>query len=188
MTSEMLCFIMPIIRGILSAVRHIRCGADIYGVIVPRKSGKSMFVSQISSSKYCLIDLDENIKVILSTEEQAKIDKLNETSRKLHLFPLCKKYVAELRKQHRDKKLIILSSSLELVEYCGIHKKDIYNFSPSATLSETIKCSLSVEEQAEFEHNKLELVLRADSLTTYNSFEDLGKEIMTKFKGLQLKI
>lgn len=188
MTSEMLCFLLPIVRAAVSFVRHIRCGADIYGVIIPQKSGKSSFVSQISSSKYCLIDLDENIKVVLSSEEQAKIDKLNETSRKLHLFPLAKKYVKELRQQHRDKKLIILSSSLELVEYCGIHKKDIYNFSPSNTLSEHIKCQLSEEQKASFEHSKLELVLRADSLITYNSFDDLAKEIMNKFKGLQLKI
>lgn len=187
MTSEMLCFLVPIIRTTISFIRHIKCGADIYGIIIPQKSGKTSFVSQISSSKYCLIDLDENIKVVLTSEEQDKIDKLNETSRKLHLFPLAKKYVKELRTQHRDKKLIILSSSLELVEYCGINKKDIYNFAPSNSLSKHIKCQLSEEHKASFEHSKLELALKADSLITYNSFEDLSKEIMTRFKGLQLK-
>ena len=128
-----ICIILPLVKGFYNMLKKVKC-AGISGVCAPHHSGKSHFINSVVSKKYALLDLEENVRLLMSAEEKAILNNMSESSSKeLHYFPLCKKYLEQIKKDHRGKKLIVFSSNYDLLVYCGI--VDILTYVPNNSLS-----------------------------------------------------
>lgn len=180
------CFLAPLAKLIWSGIKKIKCPQDV-AIVAPHYSGKSFFVNSVSSKKFALLDLEENVRLHLSKEEKELLASLNNNSSyNLHYFPVVKKYLQQIKKDHKGKNLIIFSSNYELLEFCGI--KNIMSFVPSNELSNNIKLTLDEDKKKQFDSSRVDLMLKAgDNLISFNSFDDFGKQIINKFK-LQAKL
>lgn len=181
-----LCVIMPILKATYNILKKIKCSNTI-GICAPYYSGKSYFINSVMSKKYALLDLEANVELHMTKEEKDLLTNLGENSSKdLHYFPICKKYLEQIKKNHKGKKLLVFSSNNELLKYCGIY--EIFNFVPSNSLADNIKLNLTEQQKKEFEANRIALMLKASNkVISFNSFDDFGKELVNKFK-LQMKL
>lgn len=181
-----ICIALPIIRAVVGLVKKIKCSSTV-GVCAPHYSGKSYFINSVISKKYALLDLESNVELHMKPEEKQLLNSIGENSSKnLHYFPICKKYLEEVKKNHKGKKLIVFSSNYELLEYCGI--SDIMSFVPSNSLADNIKLNLNENDKKDFDANRIALMLKAGSkVLSYNTFDDFGKAIINKYK-LQMKL
>ncbi len=185
MESILSCFIAPLVKMAIEGIKKIKCQGDV-AICAPHNSGKSFFINNVSSKKFALLDLEENVALHLSKEEKELLGALdNNSSKNLHYFPLCKKYLQEIKKNHKGRNLIIFSSNFELLEYCGLKK--IYSFVPSNSLTENIKLNLNEEQKKIFESSRIDLMLKAKDITSFNSFDDFNKSLINKYK-LQAKL
>lgn len=184
---NLICILGPLVKGLITAIKKIKCSGDV-AICAPHNSGKSYFINSVSSKNYALLDLEENVALHLTEQEKQLLNSLNNdnSSRNLHYFPLCKKYLLDIKKNHKGKKLIVFSSNYELLEYCNL--KNIISFIPSNVLAENIKLNLNEEKKKEFENNRVELMLKAgNKMISFNNFDDMGNFIINKFK-LQRKL
>lgn len=183
-----MCLISPLAHLLIKMVKRIKCGGPVVGICAPHYSGKSYFINSVISKNYALLDLEANVDLHMKPEEKELLKNMgNEnSSRNLHYFPIAKKYLDEVKKNHKGKKILVFSSNYDLLEYCGIG--NILSYVPSNSLSDNIKLNLKPDEKSMFDSNRVDLMLKAGKkLISYNNFDDFNKDIINKFK-LQIKL
>ncbi len=176
------CVIGPAFGVFKFLFKRIKC-PQIVAVCVPRFSGKSTFINSVSSNEYLLLDLEANVKLVMTDEERNQLQSLQgNPSYDLHYKPIAKKYLDRIREEHKGKSILIFVSSLELAEYCGIKK--VFTYVPSQTLSDQIKTQLNGENQRIFEtcKNQLMCQLKPKQLNTFDTFLNLASQLKDKFK------
>lgn len=183
-----MCIVAPLAHILFKLFKKVKCGGPMVGICAPHYSGKSYFINSVNSKKYALLDLEANIDLHMTADERNLLKNLNSenSSRNLHYFPIAKRYLDEIKKNHKGKKILVFSSNYELLEYCGI--KYILSYVPSNSLSDNIKLNLDEQAKMIFDSNRVDLMLKAGKkLISYNNFDDFNKDIINKFK-LQIKL
>lgn len=175
------CLVGPVIGLVKLVFKKSKC-PQIVAVCVPRFSGKSTFINSVSSNDYLLLDLEANVKLVMTDEEKTQLQSLQgNPSYDLHYKPIAKKYLDKIREEHKGKSIIVFVSSLELCKYCGIKK--VHTFIPSQSLTEQIKGQANGENQRAFEacRNQLLCQLKPKQLNTYDTFLNLAQQLKDKF-------
>jgi hypothetical protein len=175
------CLISPVILILSKLFKNVKC-PQVVAVVVPRFGGKSNFIQSVSSNDYLLLDLEENVKMMMSDNEKAQLESLQgSNSFNLHYFPLVNKYLKSVIADHPNKNILVFVSSLDLAKYCGI--KTIQAFVPSSSLCDSIKGSLAGDVQRLFDASKNDLLvkLKPKQLNVYNSWTQLNELISDKF-------
>jgi hypothetical protein len=175
------CLVGPVI-ALLKAFGKVKC-PHMAGVVIPRYAGKTTFTQSITSNDYLILDLEENVKMMMSENEKAQLLSLQGSpSFNLHYYPLCLKYLDEIRANHKGKSIIVFLSSLELAQYCKI--KTLHTYIPCSKLCDEIKARLGQDAQKVFETCKNDLLvkLKPKQLNVYSSFEQLTDFLCAKFK------
>jgi hypothetical protein len=179
--STLACLVKPVLT-LLKKLVNINCGS-ISAVVIPRHAGKSSFVSTVSSKEFILLDVEENIKMNLSPEENLRLNSLvGNSSWALHYYPIVRDYVIKTQNNHKNKKIVILCSDLELIKYLNI--KNVLSFVPSNTLSENIKNSLDEATKLVYEASRMDILINTDvkKITSYADFGQLSNALISKFK------
>jgi hypothetical protein len=184
--SSALCILRPVLMVAGKVFKSVRCNS-IFGVCIPAKAGKSMFIDSISvSDNYLLLDLERNLELTMSSEDAQRLNALKGTaSYQVHAYPIYKRYFDEIVKNYRRKSILVFSSDLRLMAYLNIKKT--YTYIPSNSLADVMRSNLQEHDAKLFTDSRLELLLNAKKMISYNSFDDLQKAIQTKFK-LQIKL
>lgn len=178
--STLLCFLRPI----YSILTKIRCNSgSLSAIVIPRFSGKSTFVSTVCSKEYLLLDIESNIQLSLTEEEKSRLNSLvGNSSFNLHFYPLAKAYLTNIQQNHKNRKIIVVSSDLELVKYLGI--KYILAYVPTNTLGDAVKANLSEEQKAIYEQSRIDLLIniKQKDISSFTDFQSLTQMIMNKYK------
>lgn len=184
--SSVLCILRPVVMVAGKMFKSIKCNR-IFGICVPCKAGKSLFIDSISvSDNYLLLDLERNLELTMTQEDAQRLNALKGTaSYQIHAYPIYKRYYEEIIKNYRNKAIIVFCSDLRLMAYLGIKKT--YTFIPSNTLSDAIRANLDEHDAKLFTDSRLELLLNAKKMISYSSFDELQKALQAKFK-LQVKL
>lgn len=184
--SSVLCILRPLVRVAGAVFKSVRCNT-IVGVCLPTKGGKSMFIDSISvSDNYLLLDLERNLELTMRAEDAQRLNELKGTaSYQIHAYPIYKKYYDETVKNYRRKSIVVFSSDLRLMKYLGIKKT--YTYIPSNSLADVLRSNMPEHDAKLFTDSRLELLLNAKKMISYNSFDDLQKALQSKFK-LQVKL
>lgn len=175
------CVVSPVLFLMGKMCKNIKC-PKVVAVVVPRFGGKSTFIQSVSSNNYLLLDLEENVKMMMTDSEKSQIESLQgSNSFNLHYYPLVKKYLKSIVLDHPNKNIVVFVSSLDLAKYCEI--KTINAFVPSSNLCDTIKAGLSGEAQKLFDTSKNDLLvkLKPKQLNVYDSWLKLGELLSDKF-------
>lgn len=181
------CIATPILLGLSKIFKSVKCN-HLVAVVVPRFGGKSSFIQSVSSNNYLLLDLEENVKMMMSDNERLQLESLQgSNSFNLHYFPLVNKYLKDIVENHPNKNILVFVSSLDLAKYCKI--KTVNAFVPSSNLCDSIKAGLTGELQKLFDASKNDLLVRLKpkQLNVYNSWEQLSELLSDRF-GLTSKL
>jgi hypothetical protein len=171
---------------------RMRC-SRISGIVLPSKGGASTMVERLAQSDNAIIlDLNNNIEMNLSEKEMEIFKSLSRQSPSfaVHIYPLLKRYVQNVKKNFPHKKIIVVGSNIKELQYCGIKKGDILSFIPNTEFSNIIMGALMSETDKElFQNSRLELLLgtKEKLRNVYESYDDLQKKITAKY-GLSVKI
>lgn len=178
--STLLCFLRPI----YSILTTIKCNSgSLTAIIIPRFCGKSTLISSLASKEYLLLDIEQNLKLSLSPEEQLRLNTLvNDSSWSLHYYPLARKYLHEIQQNHKNRKIIVVCSDLELVKYLQI--KTIVAYLPNGSLGDAIKSNLTEEQKLIYENSRIDLLINVKQklVSSYTDFQSLTQMVINKFK------
>lgn len=118
------CFIVPIVRCAYRMYKRIKADG-IYGVVLPKKSGKTELTKCVENDTYMLLDLESSIRLHMNREQLDKLAQLEAnfevTSYNAFYYPLAKEYIQTLRRNFKKKKIIVFHSDPALLEYCHIY-------------------------------------------------------------------
>ena len=156
----------------------------VSGLILPEKCGKSNLCNGLTSRRCVLVDLDEVLKS--SSENSDKIQRLKQRGDYQTLTLLVMKEAGELlgqiKKLHKYKRLILVSSSSELLDSLRVP----YGlYVPSNNLTNEIVGKLPSELKPCFESSRQ--VLIQNKAAVFGSWEELSNIIAEKF-DLQRKL
>lgn len=185
----LLCLIKPLIVIITTLYKKINC-SKLYGVTIPKHSGKSYLVSMCLGNDTELLDIEANVSLSLTEAEKETLKSFesSNSSYNLQYYPLCRKYLEQVRKDFKNKNIIVFSSNYDLLVYCGVAKSNIKTYVPSNDLSNNIRQNLNEHDKKIFDSSRIELMLKgAKKLISYHSFDDMNKDIIHKFK-LSIKL
>lgn len=188
--SEVLCLLKPFFILGAKALMKVKCPSGMVGVCAPRHAGKSTLIHSTESTEWELVDLEELVKLSLTEQEKKTLESLNGQNVKaysLHYKPLAKKYLQQLKKQHKGKRFLVFASDIETLKYCGI--ATIHSWVPSNSLARTITEHLNEEEARIFSSSRIDIMLNASKklLSSFNSFDDYVKDVANKF-NLQMRL
>lgn len=174
------CLIGPAISILISLFKRIKC-PKIQAVVIPKFSGKTSFINTVNSNELLLLDLEANVKLTMTADEQAQLDKLTGQSFNLHYFPICKAYLNDIIKKNPGKSFVVFVSSIDLAKYCQI--KSIHSFVPCSELSDRIKQNLGEHMQKAFDNCKNDILvkLKPNQLHVFSSWENLAQQLCAKF-------
>ena len=91
--SSVLCILRPVVMVAGKMFKSVKCNR-IFGVCIPAKAGKSMFIDSISvSDNYLLLDLARNLALTMSTEDAQRLTALKgSASYQIHAYPIYQRY------------------------------------------------------------------------------------------------
>ena len=183
--------ILKLGEGVLKLVMFLSTlnKRKVYGLCMSASSGKTTLVKNLRADGVRPIDLEEyTLRLFLSEEERKIVDRLkNEDINQYECFfePKCKKYVEELKKNYPNEKLVVVASSVRLLQACGC--TNIRYYAPAQSLFNTIRETV---EDNDITNNiisgRMRLVSDAGKkLMLFSSFEGLSTDVK---KWLKLKL
>jgi hypothetical protein len=191
MTEAVVCGFLNFIPRVFQFIANINCNRVI-GVVLPKASGKSCVARDFIKDKQTdIIDIESVVRLTIDNETLKKLDELKGkkemTSYNTMFYPICKNYIDNIRKNFKNKKLIVLSSDRTLLKYCGTEKTFV--FVPSNEFSNKIKASLEPDVSALFEANKTDILLNAglEKINVFNDFNELA-QLLGKILKLRYKL
>lgn len=178
MAETIVCSLFKFLPNIINFLRGIRCRSSLNGLVLPL--GKSQLVKNLQAHQkdMKLIDLEEQVKLEISKEENDKLQELKSRgeiqtySQKFKV--LSKTYVESLRKNFPKEKFILVASDMDILVYCGVKKRNIVSFVPSNMFWKQI--SESIEDgslKAVYETARQNLIINNKSLNVFSTFEEL---------------
>jgi hypothetical protein len=160
--------------------------SHLYGVCLPRFAGKSDLVRRFKSKEVMFFDIDAITLASFPAEKQAEIrafrDSGAETSYVSLVFPAARKLVSELAASFADKKIVLVSSHIDLLKFCGVMKCNRLVLKPSSHHYRTIPKPTVTDLEAERVLSDYASENGARINKVYESFESLHRIIMEKFK------
>lgn len=183
-----MCLFMPLVRIIRSI--NWNCGS-VYGVCVPKRCGKTELIKSVESDRYILLDIEAVLQISLDEEHIQKLNKLKMNleleSYNAYYYPLAKQYLDNLRKDFKNKNIIVFASDPKLLRYCRVVK--VVYCSPSNKLFNKLLSENPTEDMKQLLIRSRDVMIRlsGDKLKGYSTFEQLQQLVVEKFK-LKAKI
>jgi len=167
-------------------VKHIRA------VVIPNKGGKSTLLNSLNeqSSRYHFIDVESESKSFLDSKIGPSILEYKNKQDWASLSHLMLQYIPDwinTLKNVRNKKLVLVCSSLQLAEACGANI--IWVLCPSKNLGKEVLNSLNNEADKNQFVNSVEQLYRdcsPQNVSVYNSWAELASLFKAIF-NVQLK-
>lgn len=160
--------------------------SHLYGVCLPRFSGKSDLVRRFKCKEVLFFDIDAITLASFPAEKQTEIrafrDSGAETSYVSLVFPAARKIVSELASSFADKKIVLVSSHIDLLKFCGVMKCNRLVLKPSSHHYRTIPKPTVTDLEAERILSDYAAENGHRISKVYESFEALHRIIMEKFK------
>jgi hypothetical protein len=159
----------------------------LYGIVMPRFSGKSDLTRRFKSREVMFFDIDAICLASFSQEKQLEIRGFiaegSETSYATLVFPAARKIISELADSFADKRIVLISSHIDLIKFLGVMKCNRLVLKPSASHYRAIpKACNEIEAERILSDYTSENMNRITK--TYESFEALHRIIQEKFKVL----
>lgn len=187
---EYLCIIAPIVKTIVKVMKGIKCNG-IYGVVLPKKCGKTELAKAFESDKYLILDLESSIKLHMTQEQLQKLQQLEnnfeQTSYNSFYYPVAKEYIQNMKKNFKKKKIIVFHSDPELLEYVGI-TNTLY-LCPNNKLFKEIseREQNQALKKAITDSHDMVIKLAGSHLKSFDTWASLLNIVSTKF-NLKLKL
>lgn len=155
-------------------LRKCKGNRSICGIVLPEKSGKSSLCTALGSKRVVLVDLDELLKT--TNDNSSKLNQLkyknDYDTLTLLLIDETTKLLVQLKRLHRFKRIVLLTSNKELMTGLRIPFKV---FVPSNSLLDNIKASLSSDDKKILETSRNLLI--QNNTDVFNSFDDLTSSV-----------
>lgn len=160
---------------------------SVQGVVIPASCGKTTLVKQLQSRDNSLIvDFEEFLRLNIPKEDADRIvalqDRGETVSANLILYPIARDTLKELKKNHRFKRIIIVTSDLKLLEYMGVKSNII--LAPTSDFFTIIQSRIdSQEEKALNDQSRTDILLASkNKLIPYASWDALRDIICSTLK------
>ena len=161
--------------GLINCVKGFR-RQKMRGVVVP--IGKTMLCSKLSDDSCYIIDLDAYLQ-----ENHKEFDKYKHEPSQfvLQMYGLAKAYVKQIANNFKNKKIVLCSSSYDLLVQLGVREKRIWCFIPSQELVEKLPAS---EEQKKWLERAKYYVATHDVRKYYviNDFKEMYDKVREKLR------
>lgn len=145
--------------------------------------GKSTVCHKLSDTKTYFLDLDEYVKA--NNPEMYEKYKNDGVQYVLNCFPLVVRYIEKILTDFTNKKLVLVSQNLELLQQFGLKK--IRAFLPDKELIDTL--NLEDNDKAVMSVKKFEAGAKVKKYKVYNNWEELYGMLRRKYQLKQkLKI
>ena len=163
------------IIGIINCLKGWR-QHKLCGIVVP--IGKTMLCQKLSDDSCYIIDLDAYL-----AENHKEFGKYkNEPSQfVLQMYGMAKGYVKQIANDFRNKKIVLCSSSYDLLVQIGVREKRIWAFVPSQELVEKLPAS---EEQKKWLERAKYYLATHDVRKYYviNDFKEMYDKVREKLR------
>lgn len=163
---------------VFNLIRGCKAARNLCGIVLPEKCGKTSLCSALGSKRVVLVDLDELLK---TTNDNS--NKLNQLKYKndydtltLLLIDETAKLLVQLKRLHRFKRIVLLTSNKELMSGLRIPFK---MFVPSNQLLDTVKSTLNSDDKKILENSR-NLLIQSNT-DVFNTFEDLNHAVSDLF-------
>jgi hypothetical protein len=175
---QVVCAVFKIFPMVINWMRGIRCSAPLNGLVL--SIGKSQLVKSLQAHQknLKLIDLESQVLLECSKEEQEKLQDLK-NKQEMQTYNqkfkvLAKDYVKSLRTNFKNEKFILVASDMELLVYCGVKKNNITSFVPSNAFWKQI--GEAIEDptiKAVYESARQTLIINNKSLNVFSNYDEL---------------
>jgi hypothetical protein len=178
MAETLACALFKFVPTIINWLRGVKCSSPLNGLVLP--FGKSQLVKSLQAHQknLKLIDLEAQVLLEISTEDQQKLQELKNKqevqtySQKFKV--LAKTYVESLRKNFKKEKFILVASDMDLLIYCGVKKSNITSFVPSNAFWKQISESMDDPTLRQvYEMARQNLIINNKSLNVFSDFSEL---------------
>lgn len=161
--------------GLINMVKSMRAH-KMCGIVVP--IGKTMMCSKLSDDSCYIIDLDAYLSENHKEFEKYKHD---HSQFVLQMYGIAKNYVKHIAADFRNKKIVLCSSSYDLLVQLGVREKRIWCFVPSQELVE--KLPASEEDKKNLERSKYYIATHTvRKYYVINEFKDMYEKVRQKLR------
>ena len=157
--------------ALISCWRRHKDRTKIRGALLP--VGKTYAEKNlIEDTNTIFYDIDGELSV-------SPLRELEKSKVRLELFPKATEKVRDIKRNHKNKTIVVVSSSYELLQHIGLKKKHILTYLP------TQKFFTDQAEQANKDLEKsrmsLEIEVSKKYRRYYNTFDELSKLLTEKY-------
>lgn len=156
--------------ALISCWRRHKDKTKVRGALLP--IGKTYCEKNlIEDNNTIFIDLDGSISV-------SPLRDLEKSQVRLELYPRASDKVKELIKQQKNKTIVLVSSSYELLQHVGLKKKHIITYLPTQKFFTDQK-----EERKDLEKSRMTLEIEVSKKYRkyYNTFDEMTKLLTDKY-------
>lgn len=166
---------------------------SVSAVLIPSGCGKTSILKYLEAPKdTIMIDLDATSLLSISEEQERRLKRFKDNnesqSYKQEIMIICRDYVKKLKRDFLKKKIILISSSYDILKYLGLSSEDINVYCPNNQLFTEI-CETNKERSKEMSDNRTEILLQAGKNIRgiYASYNELYNLLIRDF-GLKNKL
>lgn len=174
------------VKKMLNYLKHKWMMSSVSVVVMPRKCGKSEICKRLNGDACLIVDIDSLSRTHLSPQVLTIVQEYetkNETSSlNLVLLPIMKALVEELINNNQGKRIILLTSLIDLVSYLQLKSKYIVLLPTSRFLNELLVQYTDLSLKNIIMSNQQNILLKSVESKTkaYDSYNEL-LELVIKF-------
>ena len=158
---------------IVNCIRIPQC--RLRGIVAP--IGKTTLAQKLSDDTCYIIDLDAYLSENHKEYETYKNEPFQFV---LQMYALASAYVKQITNNFRNKKLVICSSSYDLLVQMGVRKKRIWAFVPSPDLVD--KQSMNEERKKQLKAERHIAIHRVRKYYVFNEFHEMYAKVRQKLR------
>jgi hypothetical protein len=147
-------------------------------------TGKTSLVKQLQARDGSLVcDWEEHLRMQVSAEDAKRITDLESRgeSASLILYPLAKKALTDLKKDFRFKRIILVSSDLNMMKYLGI--KPTLILTPSSDFYSIIQSRIDdPQEKTVLDRLRTDILVASKNPIPFNNWEALTDIVCNSLK------
>jgi hypothetical protein len=154
----------------------------MHGLVMHDKSGRTSLTRDLRGREVIIIDLDEVVIASYAQDDQQRLQQYKASEEwstfNLHVYAKAKEIVGRARENFPGKKLLLVSASLDLIEYLKVPESNIRVYSPTNTLWTQLSGALEEGARRIADNARQQLREKAgDKLRNFNTFDELYSRI-----------
>lgn len=154
----------------------------MHGLVMHDKSGRTSLARDLRNRGVMIIDLDEVVMASYAPEDRERLQQYKAAEEwqtfNLHIYAKAKEIVGRARENFPGKKMLLVSGSLDLIQYLKVPAGNIRVYSPTNALWARLAEGLEEGARRIADNGRQQLrEMAGDKLENFNTFDELYMRI-----------